>query len=216
MWSWCWLIWSSGSDHEGVGFSAPWINQYNYASLNCRCLKLSERYVDTTQSRYLQLETCFDLNFHATQKHENTINGFHYTSSGRLVKHRQECTYSSLGYETVQDVDYEDELDLLVVLSSHDSEIMGCVGRIGLYDNQTGVCVKEIFVKDWDQDSCHSIMMERNVICHIFKSPLGKFSCHVYRLVLEEVILRWQWGKIGWIWLKKINYDKLCHIVGGA
>lgn len=95
------------------------------------------------------------------------------------MKQRKSNSYNtSPAYETIQDVDYEDELDLLVLLSSLDSDH----GRIGLYDNQTGICIKETFIKDWDQDSCHSIMMEQNVILHIIKSPSGMFSAHLYRL----------------------------------
>lgn len=128
----------------------------------------------------VRLEACFNLNFDSVKNIENT--SVHcYTSSGRLVKRRQDQSHTSPGYETVQDIDYEDELDLLVVLSSVDSD-KGCIGRIGLYDNQTGLCVKETFINDWDEDCCHSIMMERNVILHVIKSPSGKFLSHLYRL----------------------------------
>lgn len=102
-----------------------------------------------------------------------------FTSSGRKVKsNKTNHEDNNSKYETVRDFDYEDELDLLVVLSSQDS----CTGHIGLYDNQTGLLVSEIVLSYWDEDSDHSILMERDVIVHISKNMSRKFHCDVYRL----------------------------------
>lgn len=104
-----------------------------------------------------------------------TDNAITYTSSGRKVV----CnTQSNSQYETVRDFDYEDELDFLVVLSSLDSS----GGRIGLYDNQTGLLVKEFMLPSWDEDGDHSVLMERDIIVHICKSVTRKFYCNVFRL----------------------------------
>ena len=81
-----------------------------------------------------------------------------FTSSGREIKARKDQVFNDPGFETVLDVDYEDELDVLVVLSSNDSEETPC-GVIGLYDNQTGSLIHESAISKWKQDADHSIMM---------------------------------------------------------
>ena len=100
-----------------------------------------------------------------------------FTSSGRKVKSNK-INETNSEYETVRDFDYEDELDLLVVLSSQGPG----AGHIGLYDNQTGLLVNEITLSSWDEDSDHSILMERDVIVHISKNMSRKFHCDIFRL----------------------------------
>ena len=100
-----------------------------------------------------------------------------------MIKSRQDQTFRDPGFETVLDVDYEDELDLLVVLSSHGLD-GDAYGLIGLYDNQTGSLLHETAIKNWNQDADHSVMMEKDTIVHIMKDSTTsrKFSCTVYRL----------------------------------
>lgn len=82
----------------------------------------------------------------------------------------------------MQAVDYEDELDILVTLSSIECDT-GVCGRVGLYDNQTGSLIREIVISKWDEDGDHSIMMERDVIVHVTKNVSRKFTCSVYYLI---------------------------------
>ena len=139
-----------------------------------RCLKLCP--VETKLSAF-ELKNCFSLNL---QKEESCAQRIRFTSSGREIKTRTDQVFNP-GFETVLDVDYEDELDLLVVLQSSGSEDTPC-GIIGLYDNQTGSLIHETTIKNWNQNADHSIMMEKDTIVHIMKDCSRKFSCTIYRL----------------------------------
>ena len=149
---------------------------YNYCIYLCfRCLKLCP--VETKLSSF-ELRNCFSLNL---QKEEYCAQRIRFTSSGREIKTRNDQLFNNPGFESVLDVDYEDELDLLVVLQSNNSEDPPC-GTIGLYDNQTGALVLETVVTNWIQDADHSIMMEKDTIVHIMKDCSRKFCCIIYRL----------------------------------
>lgn len=126
-----------------------------------------------------ELKSCFSLNLHS--KNSCCPKTVRYTSSGREIKARSDDQICNIPDETVLDIDYEDELDLLVVLHSNDSGDMPC-GVIGLYGNQTGSLVQETVIENWTQDADHSIMMEKDTIVHIMKDPFRKFFCTVYRL----------------------------------
>lgn len=140
-----------------------------------RCLKLCSG--ETTLSAF-ELKSCFSLNL---KKEENSRERIRFTSSGREIKARSDQVFNNPGFETVLDVDYEDELDLLVVLRSNDCEDTPC-GIIGLYDNQTGCLIHDIVIENWTQDADHSIMMEKDTIVHIMKDCNRKYSCSIYRL----------------------------------
>lgn len=125
-----------------------------------------------------ELSNCFALSL---KNEKNCTETVKFTSSGREIKARKDQVFNNPGFETVLDVDYEDELDVLVVLSSNDSEETPC-GVIGLYDNQTGSLIHESAISKWKQDADHSIMMEKDTIVHIMKDSSRKFCCTVYRL----------------------------------
>ena len=131
-----------------------------------------------TKLSALELKNCFSLKL---QKEQSCSQRVRFTSSGREIKTRQDQLFNNPGFETVQDVDYEDELDLLVVLQSNESENTP-YGVIGLYDNQTGSLIHETIIDNWIQDADHSIMMEKDSIVHIMKDCARKFSCTIYRL----------------------------------
>lgn len=125
-----------------------------------------------------ELRNCFVLNL---KKENSCTETIRFTSSGREIKARKDQVFNNPGFETILDVDYEDELDVLVVLSSNDLGETPC-GVIGLYDNQTGSLLHEATINNWIQDADHSIMMEKDTIVHITKDCSRKFSCTVYRL----------------------------------
>ena len=128
-----------------------------------------------------ELRHCFVLDL---KKEESASKGPKFTSSGREIKARTDQVFNNPGFETILDVDYEDELDVLVVLSANASSDTPC-GVIGLYDNQTGLLIQETTVSNWVEDADHSIMMEKDTIVHIikdYKFCSRKFSCTVYRL----------------------------------
>lgn len=140
-----------------------------------RCLKLC---LLESKTPTFELSSCFALNL---KNEKNSTETVKFSSSGREIKARQDQVFNDPGFETVLDVDYEDELDVLVVLSSNDSEDTPC-GVIGLYDNQTGTLIHESTLSNWKQDADHSIMMEKDTIVHIMKDCSRKFCCTVYRL----------------------------------
>lgn len=115
------------------------------------------------------------------QKEEGCSQRTRFSSSGREIKTRSDQVFNNPGFETVLDVDYEDELDLLVVLQSNDSQDTPC-GVIAMYDNQTGALIHETVISNWIQDAEHSIMMEKDTIVHIMKDCNRKYSCTIYRL----------------------------------
>lgn len=128
-----------------------------------------------------ELRHCFVLDL---KKEIVSNEGPRFTSSGREIKARTDQVFNNPGFETILDVDYEDELDILVVLSTDVSSDTPC-GVIGLFDNQTGLLIQETTISNWIQDADHSIMMEKDTIVHIIKDYNNcsrKFSCTVYRL----------------------------------
>lgn len=143
-----------------------------------RCLKLCQTEPMTPE---FELRHCFVLDL---KKEESASEGPKFTSSGREIKARTDQVFNNPGFETILDVDYEDELDVLVVLSANASSDTPC-GVIGLYDNQTGLLIQETTVSNWVEDADHSIMMEKDTVVHIIKDYQfcsRKFSCTVYRL----------------------------------
>jgi hypothetical protein len=94
------------------------------------------------------------------------------------VKCNTNLDYDTPGYEAVRDIDYEDELNILIVLASQSEH----KGHIGLYDNQTGSLIKEIQLENWEDDSDHSIHMELDTIVHLFKRPSRNYICEVFKL----------------------------------
>ena len=101
-----------------------------------------------------------------------------------MIKQRLHEAYSNPEQESVQDIDYEDELGILVVLfsSAGGNDISG---QICLYENETGTKIREIKISDWDEDGDHAVMMERDTILHLTKClKARKFMCSIYRLML--------------------------------
>uniref|UniRef100_A0A4W3I988 Ddb1 and cul4 associated factor 17 n=1 Tax=Callorhinchus milii TaxID=7868 RepID=A0A4W3I988_CALMI len=72
------------------------------------------------------------------------------TASGRVVKRRFTQLDDDPEFETFKMVDYEDELDLLAVLTVGAARNDGSA-HLDLYDNQTGILVKRVPIKEpWD------------------------------------------------------------------
>ena len=81
--------------------------------------------------------------------------------------------------EIVQDFDYDDELDLLVVLYLNLTK-QG-EGVVGFYDNKTGRHVQSVSVEDIKEEHEHSIAINRDVLI-VLSRKLQKFRCFVYTL----------------------------------
>ncbi|XP_046362056.2 DDB1- and CUL4-associated factor 17-like [Haliotis rufescens] len=117
-------------------------------------------------------------NTHKKETTQRTV-----TSSGRSIKKRvildevSEC--SPL---TIHDVDYENELDVLVVSAiSHNPE--GPVGHVGYYDNLTGELLREFSLEEPAKEYYeHRIFVDADTIVQRVKVTPGKFICIVYKL----------------------------------
>ncbi|XP_046559231.1 DDB1- and CUL4-associated factor 17-like [Haliotis rubra] len=122
-----------------------------------------------------------------THKKENTQRTV--TSSGRSIKKRV-CLDEVLECSplTIHDVDYENELDVLVVSAvSHNPE--GPVGHIGYYDNLTGELLREFSLEEPAKEYYeHRTFVDADTIVQRVKVGPSKFICIVYKLfgVAEE------------------------------
>ncbi|XP_067658481.1 DDB1- and CUL4-associated factor 17-like [Haliotis asinina] len=117
-------------------------------------------------------------NTHKKETTQRTV-----TSSGRSIKKRVsldellEC--SPL---TIHDVDYENELDVLIVSAvSHNPE--GPVGHIGYYDNLTGKLLREFSLEEPAKEYYeHRTFVDADTIVQRVKVTPSKFICIVYKL----------------------------------
>lgn len=131
---------------------------------------------DDQGEQIFDLQTSHSISLQDTKKANSVVT--QYTSSGRKIKHNSTLDYENPEYSSVRDVDFEDELDILVVLASQGEH----KGSIGLYDNKTGDLVKDIQLDYWEDDSDHSIYMELDTIVHIFKRPTRNYCCEIFKL----------------------------------
>ncbi|XP_031575357.1 DDB1- and CUL4-associated factor 17-like [Actinia tenebrosa] len=132
------------------------------------------------EEQLFEIQTSHSINLQDVKKTNGSMTLF--SSSGRRIKCNSTLDYDNPGYSCVRDVDFEDELDILVVLSSQGEH----KGGIGLYDNQTGILVKEIQLDYWEDDSDHSIHMELDTIVHIFKRPTRNYCCEIFKLLVNN------------------------------
>ena len=84
------------------------------------------------------------------------------TKSGRKVKQRFNSNNIYQEMEIIQDFDYDDELDLLVVL--HLNPTKTGQGIVGFYDNQTGQHLRNLNIDAMDEQDEHSIAINRNIL----------------------------------------------------
>uniref|UniRef100_V9KN91 DDB1-and CUL4-associated factor 17-like protein n=1 Tax=Callorhinchus milii TaxID=7868 RepID=V9KN91_CALMI len=105
------------------------------------------------------------------------------TASGRVVKRRFTQLDDDPEFETFKMVDYEDELDLLAVLTVGAARNDGSA-HLDLYDNQTGILVKRVPIKEpWDVTYSHQLSFDRDTIVHIEQQSYRTICCHVYKMV---------------------------------
>ena len=107
-----------------------------------------------------------------------------HTKSGRKVKQLVNSNHINLEMEIVQDFDYDDELDLLVVL--HLNLTRTGEGIVGFYDNQTGRKLQSLSIDNIDEQHEHSIAINRNILVIISKH-LYDFTCLVYHLDAKAI-----------------------------
>ncbi|KAJ3591771.1 hypothetical protein NHX12_006903 [Muraenolepis orangiensis] len=105
-----------------------------------------------------------------THKH-NVVPRVTVTSSGRTVKRVSQQLDDDPDQETFRAVEYEDEVDLLVLV---------------LHDNQSGELLKTVPLRrSWDVTYRNELYYDKDTIVHI-EERNSNYRCHVYKLRAEE------------------------------
>ncbi|XP_067115258.1 DDB1- and CUL4-associated factor 17 [Osmerus mordax] len=103
------------------------------------------------------------------------------TSSGRTVKRRFHQLDDDPEQETFRIVEFEDELDLLVVVEVTSSADEG-KAQVRLHDNQSGMLLKRIpLMESWDETYRHELFFDKDTIVHIGQTKTN-FCCSVYKI----------------------------------
>ncbi|XP_035995170.1 DDB1- and CUL4-associated factor 17 isoform X1 [Fundulus heteroclitus] len=103
------------------------------------------------------------------------------TSSGRAVKSRFHQLDDDPMQETFRLLEYEDELDLLVIVVTNGEDEEGRA-HVRLHDNQTGRLQRTIdLIEPWDETFSHELLFDKDTIVHI-EQKSSNFCCHVYKL----------------------------------
>ncbi|CAG5865590.1 unnamed protein product [Menidia menidia] len=122
-----------------------------------------------------------DFSLTTARRNVSPASQFTVTSSGRTVKRRFNQMDDDPSQETFRMVEFEDELDLLVVVLTNGEEEEGRA-HIRLLDNQTGQFQRQIdLVEPWDETYRHELFFDKDTIVHI-EQKNSNFCCHVYKL----------------------------------
>eukprot|EP00731_Ephydatia_muelleri_P015127 Em0008g847a len=140
-----------------------------------RCYCISHGY-DSPQS----LVTLYNIDF--KQLHVQREQTF-VTQYGRVVKRRKPPpnVYNDFS-SAIQDVDYENEVDLLHAVITLPEGQDGTKATLCFIDEPTGRVVKEVPLPTWEPDEDNSIYYELDCIIHLVHSS-NRSLCHYYRLV---------------------------------
>lgn len=111
-------------------------------------------------------------------KQTTSLDHFH-TKSGRRVKCLFDSYHGNVEYEAIQDLDYDDELDVLVVLYLDVLVKDGAV--VAFIDNQTGHILRKFGIRGMSEEGEHSIAMDRDNLVILSKYQ-NTFKCIVYTL----------------------------------
>ncbi|XP_028391578.1 DDB1- and CUL4-associated factor 17-like [Dendronephthya gigantea] len=139
-----------------------------------RCIKL-RRLNSYDRNSAVKVEEQFTLDYLPETKTSTVVQ----TKSGRKIKNLFKGDLKYLEMEIVQDFDYDDELDLLVVLYLNLAK-QG-EGVVGFYDNQTGRHIQEVGVEDIEEDYEHTVAINRDVLI-VLSRKKQNFRCLVYIL----------------------------------
>ncbi|KAK2192397.1 hypothetical protein NP493_30g02015 [Ridgeia piscesae] len=107
-----------------------------------------------------------------------------YTSSGRPIRRTTRFSEDALddSLNTIQTVDYEDELDLIVTVVT-EMKHGDLQAKVKVYDNETGRFIRDIELDEpWAEFSEHVVILDLDTIIHTVKQPGRKFACYVHRL----------------------------------
>lgn len=142
-----------------------------------KVLKLKE-----TENNAEQQEVAKDFVIEANREN-NVNNSTTVTASGRVVKKRFKLLDDDPEQETFKIVDYEDELNLLSVVTVTQIGADG-TAHLHLCCNDRGTRLKSIpFVESWDVTYSHEVYVDRNIVLHIEQKPNRNFSCYVYQMI---------------------------------
>lgn len=119
----------------------------------------------------------FLLDF-SSPKQVTSLDHFH-TKSGRRVKCLFDSYHGNVEHDIIQDLDYDDELDVLVVLYLDVLVKDGAV--VAFIDNQTGHILHKFGIMGMSEEGEHSIAVDRNNLVILSKNN-NTFKCTVYTL----------------------------------
>ncbi|XP_066490825.1 DDB1- and CUL4-associated factor 17 isoform X2 [Tiliqua scincoides] len=145
-----------------------------------KVLKLKE-----TENSTEQQEVAEDFIIEA-DRDNNVNNSTTVTASGRVVKKRFKLLDDDPEQETFKMVDYEDELNLLTVVTVTQIGAHG-TAHLDFRCNDRGTQIKSIpFVESWDVTYSHEVYVDRNIVLHIEQKPNRIFSCYVYQMICNS------------------------------
>lgn len=120
-----------------------------------------------------------------------------HTSSGRPIRRTARFSENALddSLDTIQTVDYEDELDLIVTVVT-ETKHGDVQAKVKVYDNETGRFIRDIELDEpWAEFSEHVVILDMDTIIHTVKQPGRKFACYVHRLQRTPLEPQFIWRK---------------------
>ena len=136
------------------------------------CLRIDHVHSDSGNTTHV-LQEQFILDYCQKTKKPSNVR----TKSGRMVKQLIDCNQMYLEREIIQDFDYDDELNLFVVL--YLNPMRPDHGVVSFYDNQTGQHIHDLDISGISEHFDYSVAINRNVLVISSKS----LKCFVYHMV---------------------------------
>lgn len=135
----------------------------------------------TNKKNKPSLKECFEITFREqpTQIHEETNNNKPPRRKCKTLydMHSSQCVEKSLLSD-----DYENELELYSVLG-FDPRDESCMGKVGIYDNETGHRIKSFELGMSLDELCdYTLTLDLDTVVVLVKDERRNFSCYLYRL----------------------------------
>lgn len=135
----------------------------------------------TNKKNKPSLKECFEITFREqpTRIHEETNNNKPPQRKCKTLydMHSSQCVEKSLLSD-----DYENELELYSVLG-FDPRDESCMGKVGIYDNETGHRIKSFELGMSLDELCdYTLTLDLDTVVVLVKDERRNFSCYLYRL----------------------------------
>ena len=141
--------------------------------LQARSSKRARKAPEMETSQLYLTDNMEDDNNKPSKEEPLQDNGYYHTQRGRKIKVPTPISYED--ERAIQSVEYENELDLMVI----------CVaGKAIIYDNKTGQQLRKISLKFWPlTDWKHQVILDRDLLIHLASNVSTKTcKCTVYKL----------------------------------